>query len=51
MSETILKDRYGRIIGKIKEKRDGILELRDKYGRLVGKGNLLSMFLAEESDD
>jgi len=69
MSETILKDRYGRIIGKIKEKRDGILELRDKYGKylgrydpkrnetrdkygnLVGRGNLLSMLLAEESDD
>ncbi|MEM4959329.1 MAG: hypothetical protein QXX12_05580 [Nanopusillaceae archaeon] len=37
MSETILRDRYGRIIGKIKVKSDGTEELRDRYGKYLGK--------------
>jgi len=37
MSETILRDRYGRVIGKIRVKNDGTEELRDRYGKYLGK--------------
>lgn len=37
MNKEFLKDKYGRIIGEIVEKKDGVLELRDKYGKYLGK--------------
>lgn len=37
MRKEVLKDRYGRKLGEILEKRDGTLELRDRLGRYLGK--------------
>ena len=39
MSDQILKDRAGRLIGKIKIRNDGKMEIRDRNGRLKGTYN------------
>lgn len=37
MTRKTLKDRYGKRIGEIVIKSDGMQELRDKYGKYLGK--------------
>ncbi|MCS7163564.1 MAG: hypothetical protein NZ845_00990 [Thermodesulfovibrio sp.] len=37
MNKEVLRDKNGRRIGEITEKRDGVLELRDRNGRYLGK--------------
>lgn len=38
-SETVLKDKNGHLLGKIKTRSDGTQEIRDKNGRYLGKYN------------
>ena len=36
MADQELRDRYGRLLGRIRTRSDGRLELRDAYSRLKG---------------
>lgn len=39
MSERLIRDKYGIVIGKIVTRNDEITELHDKYGILIGSYN------------
>lgn len=37
MKKEILKDKYGKKLGEIIERSDGVLELKDRNGKYLGK--------------